>query len=75
MLSGRSNHAVRGYWIVRFLEEAHPGFVRALLAERRAPATIERQVADQLGMNSGSVWLEIGATVVEYFRRKSLAAS
>ena len=52
-------HAVRGYWIVRLLEEAHPGFVRSLLISRQSAAWIERQVAAQLGLEPAALWAGI----------------
>ena len=61
-------HTVRGYWLVRFLEEAHPGFVRGFLSERHAPAAIERQLAERLGLQPESLWNEIDHLVGRHFR-------
>lgn len=63
-------HAVRGYWIVRFLEDAHPGFIRSLLTSRRSSKVIERQLSRQLGLPQADLWRVIDAAVVEHFRRK-----
>ena len=68
-------HAVRGYWIVRFLEEAHPGFVRGLLSERRSPAEIERRVAKRLGVPPGNLWNQIDDLVGDFFRQKGLTST
>ncbi|MBM3122772.1 MAG: hypothetical protein FJZ97_11415 [Chloroflexi bacterium] len=63
-------HAVRGYWIVRLLEETHPGFVRSLLTSRQSPARIERQVAAQLELEPARLWAEIDARVRAHFRER-----
>jgi len=68
-------HAVRGYWIVRLLEDTHPGFLRALLAERRASAAIERQIADKLGLQPENLWREIDDVVSRHFNQKVVAAN
>lgn len=64
-------HAVRGYWIVRLLEEAHPGIVRSLLTSRQSAAWIERQVAAQLGLGPAALWAGIDARVQAHFRERS----
>jgi len=68
-------HAVRGYWIVRFLEEAHPGFLRGLLAERRAHAAIARQLAERLGLQPVNLWREIDDVVSRHFRQRVIASN
>jgi hypothetical protein len=62
-------HAVRGYWVVRLLEDARPGFLRDLLATRLAPAAIEHHVAEKLGLQPAALWREIDAMATEHFRR------
>jgi hypothetical protein len=60
-------HAVRGYWIVRLLEESHPGFVRSLLTSRQSAAWIERQVAEQLSVQPAALWRDIDDLVTARF--------
>jgi hypothetical protein len=60
-------HAVRGYWIVRLLEESHPGFVRSLLTSRQPAAWIERQVAEQLSVQPAALWRDIDDLVTAHF--------
>ena len=67
-------HAVRGYWIVRLLEETHPSFVRSLLNVRLPHTAIERRVAERLGLQSG-LWREIDDIVTRHFRRPGSASS
>jgi hypothetical protein len=67
-------HAVRGYWIVRLLEETHPGFVRGLLATRQLHRAAERQVAERLGLRPASLWRDVDDLVVTHFRSRGLTA-
>jgi len=60
-------HAIRGYWIVRFLEDTQPGFLRGLLSTRQAPAAIERLVAEHLDLQPHGLWREIDDLVVRHF--------
>ena len=63
-------HAVRGYWLVRYLEETHPGILRRMLSRRRDPRTIERELATALGMEPQSFWRDIDDVVVDCFAGK-----
>jgi hypothetical protein len=63
-------HAVRGYWIVRYLEEVSPGFLRRMFSARRTPRAIEREVARQAGLAPESFWKEIDGVVVGHFERQ-----
>jgi hypothetical protein len=65
-------HAVRGYWIVRLLEETHPGFVRSLLTSRQAATRIERQVAIRLNLEPAMLWAEIDARVHAHFSERGV---
>lgn len=64
-------HAVRGYWLVRYLEEKHPGFLRHAFSLRRDSRTIEREIAIELGMEPESFWSEIDGVVVDHFGTKN----
>jgi hypothetical protein len=63
-------HAVRGYWLVRYLEETAPGFLRRMLSRRRDSWTIEREMALALGMEPESFWRDIDDVVVDRFAGK-----
>ena len=58
-------HAVRGYWIVRLLEETNPGWMQELLSLRRASQEIERRLAEAVHLPPGRLWTEIDDLVVE----------
>lgn len=63
-------HAVRGYWIVRYLEATWPGLVRSLLAKRSAPGEIERVIAGQLGLPAADLWRQMDGTIAAHFRTR-----
>ena len=67
-------HAVRGYWIVRLLEETCPGVLRELLSVRRTAKEIERRVADGLLIPPERLWTEIDQVLVDYFNRHGPSA-
>jgi hypothetical protein len=63
-------HGMRGYWLVRYLEEKHPGFLRRMFSLHRDPRVIEREMMFELGMEPGSFWREIDDVMVGHFERK-----
>ncbi len=66
-------HGMRGYWLVRYLEEKSPGFLRRMFSLRRDARAIEREMIIELGMEPGSFWSEIDDVLVSHFegRRRS----
>ncbi len=60
-------HAVRGYWIVRLLEETCPGVLRELLSVRRTDKELERRVALALHVAPERFWTEIDEVLVGHF--------
>ena len=44
-------HGVRGYWLVRYLEEKHPGFLRHMFSLRQDSKVIERGMITELNMS------------------------
>lgn len=60
-------HSVRGYWTVRLLEATRAGFLRGLLAQRRSPKEIERQVAEALRLPPAGLWSTIDEILVGSF--------
>ena len=63
-------HGMRGYWLVRYLEEEHPGFLRRMFSLCRDPKAIEREMIVELGMEPGRFWSQIDNVVVDHFERK-----
>jgi hypothetical protein len=64
-------HGVRGYWLVQYLEDERPGFLRRLFSLRRDAQAIEREVMAELGMEPGRFWNQIDDVVVDHFQGKA----
>ena len=64
-------HGMRGYWLVRYLEEKSPGFLRRMFSLRQHSEAIEQDMIFELGMEPGHFWSEIDDLVVDYFEEKS----
>ena len=63
-------HGMRGYWLVRYLEEERPGFLRRMFSLGRNAKTIEREMAIELGMEPEGFWSEIDEVAVGHFETK-----
>ena len=59
--------AVRGYWMTRYLAEAHPTLLREQLAHRQSHEALEAALAPELGMDPGTFWREMEAITVSHF--------
>jgi hypothetical protein len=64
-------HGMRGYWLVRYLEEEHPGFLRRIFSIHRDSKAIEQEMIVELGMEPRRFWSEIDDVVVGHFEEKS----
>ena len=63
-------HAVRGYWITRYVGETQPGLLKGLLSRRQSHRALEDEVAAALGMDHAGFWENIDSIVVSYFEQK-----
>lgn len=63
-------HAVRGYWLVQYLEDNRPGFLKRALSSPRVARTIEQEIAAGLGIEPGSLWSKIDDVIVAHFEMK-----
>jgi len=61
---------VRGYWIVRYLENTQPELLRTLLAERHSRRALEDKLASALGMTREEFWESIDQEVAAHFKSK-----
>jgi len=61
--------AVRGYWITRYLAEAHPGLLARQIAHRQSHAEIEDALAAGMAMSREEFWQRIDAIVGSHFER------
>lgn len=60
-------HATRGYWLVRYLEEAQPGFLNRIFSRPPKGMTMDNQLALELRMEPEGFWTEIDKVVWDYF--------
>ena len=65
-------HGMRGYWLVRYLEEKRPGFLRYMFSLRQDARAIEREMVAALGMEPKSFWSDIDGVIVGHFERKGV---
>ena len=60
-------HGTRGYWLVRYLEEKCPGFLRHTFSLRQDGRAIERDVVAELGMEPERFWSDIDGVIAGHF--------
>ena len=67
-LSGKAiaYHAVRGYWLVRYLEERCSGLLKRLFSSPQAARTVEQDIARELGVDPGGFWGKIDDMLVAH---------
>jgi len=63
-------HTIRGYWIVRYLEAIHPGLLKTIFQQKHDAVWIDKNVASDLGINTGTFWNTIDDVLVNYFKGK-----
>ena len=66
-LEGLLYLAVRGYWITRYLAEAHPALLSRQLAQRQPHGDLEDAVAAGLAMSREEFWRRIDGIAVSHF--------
>ena len=64
-------HAVRGYWLVHYLEDKWPGFLRRNFSSSGAARTIEGEIAMELRLEPGVFWTKIDDMIVAHFLDKA----
>ncbi len=65
-------HGVRGYWLVRYVEEKLPGFLRYMFSLERDARAVEREMVTELGMEAESFWRDIDGVIVDHFERQGI---
>ena len=63
-------HGMRAYWLVRYLEEELPGFLRRMFSIHRDPKAIEREMIVEVGMEPGRFWSEIDDVMIDHFETR-----
>jgi len=64
-------NSVLGYWLVQYLEEKHPGFLKRLFSSSTDPRTIENDIAVQLGAEPDGFWSKIRPIIVAHFEGRA----
>jgi len=65
-------HAVRGYWVVGYVEDRCPGFLKSKFAQAWRADSIEPEIAIELGIRPENFWSEIDAAIVDHFAQTSV---
>ena len=60
-------YAVLGYWIVRYLEEKSPGFLKRLFSGRPNIRRIDKDIALQLGIEPDGFWSRIAPMILAHY--------
>jgi hypothetical protein len=60
-------HGIRGYWLVRYLEETRPGFLRRMFSLHQDTRMMEGGMIAELGMEPVRFWSDIDGVMVDYF--------
>ncbi|MFC1900689.1 hypothetical protein ACFLYN_03750 [Chloroflexota bacterium] len=60
-------HGSRAYWLVRFLEEEFPGFLKEAFSEGMDSEEIVNEIAAELEIEPDNFWEEIDDIVADYF--------
>ena len=66
-------YAVLGYWLVQYIEEVRPGFLKRLFSSSPISRPIENEIAAELGIKLDGFWVEIPGMIVTHFETKKLA--
>jgi hypothetical protein len=60
-------HGSRSYWLVRFLEEEFPGFLKEAFSEGMDEEEIQNEIAAELEIEPKDFWIEIDDIITDYF--------
>jgi hypothetical protein len=63
-------YAALGYWLVEYLEQLHPGFVKGLFLSAPVSQAIDSQIAQQLGIAPAEFWSMIPGVIADHFGTK-----
>jgi len=63
-------YSLLGYWLVRYLEERCPGFLKRLFSSSPISRMLESEIAAELGVALDGFWSKIPDVVVAYFEMK-----
>jgi hypothetical protein len=63
----------RGYWLTRYLAEAHAALLRRLLAQRQPATQVEAAIARELGATEAGLWAAASALTGTHFTARKEA--
>jgi hypothetical protein len=63
-------YSILGYWLVRYLEELRPGFLKRLFSTPPISRNIELEVAAELGAEQDGFWCKIPGIIGTHFETK-----
>jgi hypothetical protein len=58
---------MRGYWLTRYIEETHPGFLKETFQQRISHAELAARIAQVYGLTQETFWLQADQMVLEHF--------
>jgi hypothetical protein len=63
-------YTIRGYWLIRYLEEVRPGLLKNMFAQKHDSKWIDGHISSALGMKSEDFWNKIDDILVSHFEDK-----
>jgi hypothetical protein len=67
-------HTLRGYWLVRYLEEKFPGFLKSIFSRHQNTNVVEREIMAKLEMTPTRFWKEIDDAIFGHFEGRGTGA-
>jgi len=65
---------VRGYWLLRYIEDTRPELLKGLLSRLYHHNDLESRIATAYGKKHEEFWCEIDRVLVSHFKQKGGAA-
>ena len=66
---GIAYYTTLGYWLVQYLEEVQPGFLKQLFASSTVSRTIEPAIVEILGFQPNTFWRGIPDRIANHYQR------
>ncbi len=63
-------HTIRGYWLVKYIEELNPGFLKNLFSQSPHSKSINENIITALKMDLATFWANIDDVLVRHFEDK-----
>lgn len=64
-----ASHAVRGYWLVRYLEETRPGWLKSKFSLGSFDKLFTSELSSEIGLVEDRFWSEIDEVIVAHFAK------